>query len=75
MERKVNHEAVRLHAAAIDLMEKPQLCPFCSMMWDQAEAERLLTARDHDGYAEWLEETIALPVNATGPDLGQRAEE
>ena len=71
-DRDVNMEAIALHEAAITLMERPQMCPFCSMLWDQAEAERLMNAGDSAGYAEWIRETMALPVNAEGDDFGDR---
>lgn len=69
---EVNMDAIRLHEAAVLVMERPSLCPFCSMLWDQAEAERIIAARDMAGYAEWLAETAALPVNRPGDELGQR---
>jgi hypothetical protein len=69
---KVSEEAVRLQAAAADMMTRPHVCPFCGMMWDQEEAEKLLTIGDGAAYHEWLHETVALPVNERGPNLGQR---
>ncbi len=68
-------EMVGLMEAAIQLAPGGQMCPFCSMWWDAEELQRIYVERKGEGLAEWYEETLALPVNQTGPDLGHRAEE
>jgi len=63
---------VELMENAIQLAPGGQMCPFCSMWWDNDELQRIILERGGEGWMEWYEETLALPVNQQGEDLGHR---
>ncbi len=71
--RPINWDAVNAHETALLAMAEPSCCPCCGFLWDVAALRGVVETNDHDAYVRWMRETLMLPANAVGDDLGQRA--